>query len=1139
MATYVPNVAQYLPELKTFTPDYKFLSNVLTAKQTKYDTNYKQLNNAYSRIMYSDLSRQDTQEARDQFVNDLQPTLEKISGLDLSLAQNVRAANAVFEPFYDNDLVMKDMVYTKNYKDNLSYAESLMYSNDQETKDKYWKEGIEYMAIKMEDFKNASQEVAMNMGLEQYVEHPQLYKKARAYLDEKGYKIEYDELSKDRDFIITNTNGEDVTATIMADLKQMFSKDQLINKAYYTQSYVDSRNYAKNQMNEGLVGSVQEGINKYNMGNIEAYKKSQEASVEKYDARINSLNDELNTIQQNLKGKAPVPGSLDDMYIKKIQNQIEGDNKEKEMLMQSITLANEVLSSGDSKMINDRGYSIQMNTNIMQDLRTAATNYSMLTAKKKIEVNQAELHAKNRRHAARMQREKFIFEERMKEKQSQLDAQKELAVYEGKLDIEKERGIKRTTFKYDDDKTLIDKAYDFLGLGETGSTTLLTKTGIEDLSEKVRNDTELEFIENAQEKLVSEELGLYTSLYSITDNDSPVNGMVKIPDGYIVPEEYEENITEYKDNIYMKSEAFKELVKENKNAYEAYSGHLYDMLSNEDTPENPDKKTSNSLKHNSNNNASFEAIINLQEKKKNIEDQRNKYFSTAKEQMRVASELSGNKYLPSPIQEDQNGTDQLLSQEQFNKTIESSDAYAPRYLNSKKFINHVRGGLHLGEAHILKDEIIQNYEKNKKLPDDFILEDKEILVDGKKQYTKRFNPKYFSIRRTTYGNRENQRALSKSMGIMTQAAGGYLMAERYYRMFPVKNEKLYNNISNSYSRQLEELDQIQKGTYLSPKDEKPISGVPYYSFVAQQLDLQDPNALLPTLQIGFKTSDVMNNFQYKDFKESGDVTKIPRSMKNTMFLEKAIQNSLGDYEVYQTKLTSATGRKFDNYKKEDQVDPNMVLNIINNYKTGKLEDDYIIEYTPGNDHEGSSEYRIIAKTDVKANKQHIFGYEYNNFITIKMPNRYDGNEINPLNDETNYILNSLINKKTGTHNRGFADNSSVSVVKDGNSYKFNTDFYQWNRTTGNYDLLTSQQIQSQLPSFETNTRMFNTYKQANDYYEEQVKLLTDWSSNQLRRKEDITRYYSEWLSNFNPPLENSKENYKEFLEMLNKTNYGR
>ena len=49
MATYVPNVSQYLPELKPFTPDYKFLSDVLQTRQSKYNTNYKQLNNAYSK----------------------------------------------------------------------------------------------------------------------------------------------------------------------------------------------------------------------------------------------------------------------------------------------------------------------------------------------------------------------------------------------------------------------------------------------------------------------------------------------------------------------------------------------------------------------------------------------------------------------------------------------------------------------------------------------------------------------------------------------------------------------------------------------------------------------------------------------------------------------------------------------------------------------------------------------------------------------------------------------------------------------------------------------------------------------------------------------------------------------------------
>ena len=119
MATYVPNVNPYLPNVKAFTPDYKFLSDTLQQRQTKYDSNYKQLNNAYSKIMYAGLSREDTNEARDQFINNLQPELEKISGLDLSLSQNVRSAQAVFQPFYDNDLVVKDMVMTKDYQNKI------------------------------------------------------------------------------------------------------------------------------------------------------------------------------------------------------------------------------------------------------------------------------------------------------------------------------------------------------------------------------------------------------------------------------------------------------------------------------------------------------------------------------------------------------------------------------------------------------------------------------------------------------------------------------------------------------------------------------------------------------------------------------------------------------------------------------------------------------------------------------------------------------------------------------------------------------------------------------------------------------------------------------------------------------------
>ena len=80
MATYIPGVQSYLPNFQPFTPDYKFLSNVLDVKTQKYNTNYKAVNDLYSKVVYGDLSRGDTQAMRDQFANNLGPKLQQISG---------------------------------------------------------------------------------------------------------------------------------------------------------------------------------------------------------------------------------------------------------------------------------------------------------------------------------------------------------------------------------------------------------------------------------------------------------------------------------------------------------------------------------------------------------------------------------------------------------------------------------------------------------------------------------------------------------------------------------------------------------------------------------------------------------------------------------------------------------------------------------------------------------------------------------------------------------------------------------------------------------------------------------------------------------------------------------------------------
>ena len=140
MATYVPGTETYLPDIKPFTPDYKFLSAVLDTRQDKYTSNWKATNDVYNKVVYADLSRGDTTEQRDQYVENLAPSLEKIAGMDLSLAQNADSAKAVFAPFFEDDLIVRDMVYTANYRKQMDYADRLLRSSDQSQRDKYWEE---------------------------------------------------------------------------------------------------------------------------------------------------------------------------------------------------------------------------------------------------------------------------------------------------------------------------------------------------------------------------------------------------------------------------------------------------------------------------------------------------------------------------------------------------------------------------------------------------------------------------------------------------------------------------------------------------------------------------------------------------------------------------------------------------------------------------------------------------------------------------------------------------------------------------------------------------------------------------------------------------------------------------------------
>ena len=234
MAIYVPGVPQYFPEFKPFTPDYKFLSSLLEARQTKYNTNYKALNDQYNKVVYGDLTRQDTQEAREQFLNKLGPQLEKISGMDLSLAENVNAAKGVFAPFYQEDIIVKDLVVTGAAKSEQKKAEFFRTASDENTRSNYWDTGEKKMQYDLMRFQNASRDEALAMQNPKYIANPNLYKRGMKYLQDQGYKVtkEYSP-QKGNFFRVVNENGDEITETALNDLTSALTQDPAIIDGYY------------------------------------------------------------------------------------------------------------------------------------------------------------------------------------------------------------------------------------------------------------------------------------------------------------------------------------------------------------------------------------------------------------------------------------------------------------------------------------------------------------------------------------------------------------------------------------------------------------------------------------------------------------------------------------------------------------------------------------------------------------------------------------------------------------------------------------------------------------------------------------------------------------------------------------------
>lgn len=398
MATYIPGIESYTPTYTPFEPDFKFAQAVLSTRQDRYDTNYKQLNDVYGSVIYADLSREDTTKQRDDFANKLVPSIEKIAEMDLSIGANVDAARAVFNPFIENNLIQQDIYRTARYKGEMQRAQSLLNAPNPDANKQYWQTGVDYLNYQMEDFVNASPEEALRQPMPKYVPNANLYDMALDYLRESGIEVKDFHFTKDNRFIIKQTNGELIYDASYDRVKRALAQNGKVQQAYAADSYVKARRFAEQGVEAGKFQTINDGRVAWAQNTLADinFKATQlqlrhEGKIEELKSlklRHESANQGVNPDKLSPREKRSYEEVLMNL------NEVEEENKSNQTLLQSMG----TMTSDQEGLLN-RAYATLMNWNISDDLRAAAKSYSMESASREPVVNQFQLENDRHRNA--------------------------------------------------------------------------------------------------------------------------------------------------------------------------------------------------------------------------------------------------------------------------------------------------------------------------------------------------------------------------------------------------------------------------------------------------------------------------------------------------------------------------------------------------------------------------------------------------------------------------------------------------------------------------------------------------------------------------------------------------------------------
>lgn len=396
MATYLQGVQDYIPQFQPFQPDLNLYANVLQTKQTQYDTAWKSLNQVYGQYFYADLTHEDNIVRKEELMKNIDFNLQRVAGLDLSLEQNIDQAVQVFKPFYEDQYLMKDMAYTKNYINQMSRADSYKNSDNEKSRGMYWEDGVTAMNYQRDEFRKSDISETLNFQNIDYTPYVNVNKRALEIAKEADLNIESVDFSPDGRWVVTKKNGEQVLEPLSKLFESQLGSDPAVQEVYKTQAYVNRKNYAYSNAaqfggdeNQAEMAYLQESYDMLKGKSQQRYKQLQEQSTY-YSGMIADIEKQVanGTASPRAKQALSQYQSAKDINDKVLaradedNNTINGDDQNA-----TANTSGKINPYGDLKSLRwkvDNGMASML---LQKDLSEAAEVYAYRNAKTSIEAN--------------------------------------------------------------------------------------------------------------------------------------------------------------------------------------------------------------------------------------------------------------------------------------------------------------------------------------------------------------------------------------------------------------------------------------------------------------------------------------------------------------------------------------------------------------------------------------------------------------------------------------------------------------------------------------------------------------------------------------------------------------------------------